>query len=189
MLFVWNKIWQLEVVLIYVPKWLLLHMVNTLAKSKACIRPVWGAWADTNAALAAGPAIKWLTLELGITQLAQLEHRVSHSRHLPISLSLFLTIFSWSTKCFMVKVQQVWNTEPAYHYLLPAVPRAPANYSTRPQQLLQYSYRATTSVTETKQTGARRNKGMNTRKRETTLGISISSSKALSWKRTEGLRG
>lgn len=44
-----------------------------------------------------------------------------------------------------------------------------------------------TSLTRARQTTAQRNKGIERRKRGTTLGISNSSSKALSWKRTQGL--
>lgn len=94
-------------------------------KSRACKCP------DTNAAAAVCPASKWLTFELGITQPCWATcSQPQHSSPYSSSLSLSFSPFSVDPHTGLWQaVRQVRKTESAYHYLLPAVPGASANYS------------------------------------------------------------
>lgn len=166
-----------------------LFISTSFCKFILCKRPVRCQWEDINVALAVGLANKWLTLELGITQLcwatcSQPQHT---SPYLSLLLSSSFSVFSWSACCLWQTLQQVFETESTICYqlclepLLTTTHSHSSSYNTVTEQLLVLHRHNRQELRETR--------AWIEEKRETTLGISISSSKALSWKRTEGLRG
>lgn len=136
-----------------------------------------------NVALAVCPDRTWLTLEAGITTL--LSNVQSATAHISLSPSvslaplLFLTTFSGSAhQCIAGINRPLFVTSCAEHPPPTTHSHSSCYRTDEEQQQLGGTQKA-----------AEGNKSTSRRKGETTLGISISSSKALSWKRTQGLQG